>query len=382
MNSNFSHSAEGSSWTKKNHKYIRKEGNRYIYPEDLKTSRHDPKVDPKIRSNSTTPSYVHNINSKPSNTNRVTIRSGSGRQYKVIDQFTNTGSANDRRRLSPVGTREKHVSYVDLDSKNSNNVKKPQKHVGISDSYKTEPIRRKTLNKQGSPDYKKLSEQHANRKAAANGKVVNPTYNMKDESGKTIFRIHSNDKVMPTAAQSYAKEQTLQKKQAANRSSNGSNAKNQEYAKKQVSAQKRKSALSKQGSSNRYQDAKDFKEYQDWERNDLKKRNIQPVKASKEYYDEVRSNSKNDEEFYDYLDKHNVARPDGSKSQKVETRDNSKNIKTWDNTAVKKSTKGQKGHFTLKDGKTVFVSDDPATNKRVNKGKRIVDKVKGLFNKK
>lgn len=28
------HSAEGSSWTKKDHKYIRKEGNRYIYAED------------------------------------------------------------------------------------------------------------------------------------------------------------------------------------------------------------------------------------------------------------------------------------------------------------------------------------------------------------
>lgn len=26
------HSAKGSTWTKKNHKYIRKEGNRYIYP--------------------------------------------------------------------------------------------------------------------------------------------------------------------------------------------------------------------------------------------------------------------------------------------------------------------------------------------------------------
>lgn len=29
------HSAEGTTWVKKNHKYIRKEGNNYIYPEDL-----------------------------------------------------------------------------------------------------------------------------------------------------------------------------------------------------------------------------------------------------------------------------------------------------------------------------------------------------------
>lgn len=33
----FRHSAEGTHWTKRNHKYIRKEGNRYIYPEDLQT---------------------------------------------------------------------------------------------------------------------------------------------------------------------------------------------------------------------------------------------------------------------------------------------------------------------------------------------------------
>lgn len=33
------HSAEGSTWKKRNHKYIRKEGNRYIYPEDLQKTR-------------------------------------------------------------------------------------------------------------------------------------------------------------------------------------------------------------------------------------------------------------------------------------------------------------------------------------------------------
>lgn len=33
-NESFYHSAKGSHWTKKNHKYIRKEGNRYIYDND------------------------------------------------------------------------------------------------------------------------------------------------------------------------------------------------------------------------------------------------------------------------------------------------------------------------------------------------------------
>lgn len=39
MGRELQHSAEGTHWTKKNHKYIRKEGNRYIYADDLKTGR-------------------------------------------------------------------------------------------------------------------------------------------------------------------------------------------------------------------------------------------------------------------------------------------------------------------------------------------------------
>lgn len=36
MNNYVEHSAKGSTWTKKDHKYIRKEGDRYIYPDDFK----------------------------------------------------------------------------------------------------------------------------------------------------------------------------------------------------------------------------------------------------------------------------------------------------------------------------------------------------------
>lgn len=37
MDRSLQHSAKGSTWTKKNHKYLRKEGNRYIYPEDVQS---------------------------------------------------------------------------------------------------------------------------------------------------------------------------------------------------------------------------------------------------------------------------------------------------------------------------------------------------------
>ena len=39
MKKQFKHSAEGTSWSKKNHKYLRKEGNRYIYADDASSPR-------------------------------------------------------------------------------------------------------------------------------------------------------------------------------------------------------------------------------------------------------------------------------------------------------------------------------------------------------
>lgn len=309
-----------ATWTKKNHKYIRKEGNRYIYPEDVNKT-------PKARK------LVDTITDTSGN--RVPIRGAAA--TKTIANRSNRYDKVSGERLSASEVRKRNAT-----------------------------------NSQGTTDYKKLSEQKANRSAAANGKLVNPTYNMKDESGKTIFRLHSNDKVMPTAAQSYAKEQTLQKKQEANRLSNGSNAKNQEYAKQQASAQKRKSALSKQGSSNRYQEAKDFKEYQDWEKADQKKRDsANKRKEALNNQGKVDRQNQTKHTLYEKKIVENKIR------EKVETEN-----KEVEKKETEKKIKEQKGHFTFKDGKTTFVSDDTATNKRVNKGKQIVDKLKGLFKKK
>lgn len=232
-------------------------------------------------------------------------------------------------------------------------------------------------------DLKKISKQHSNRMAAANGKVVNPTYNMKDESGKTIFRLHSNDRVMPTAAQSYAKEQTLQKKQAANRLSNGSNAKNQEYAKQQASAQKRKSALSKQGSSNRYQDAKDFKEYQDWEKADQKKRDS--ANKRKEALNNQGAgghggyvNRRSDHVSVDQAKKESEYQSKYGNHDFRSEYAKKKNVKAVENASNKLK---KQGYFTVQNGETKFVPSDEITMKRVGKGKKIVDKIKELFNK-
>lgn len=91
------HSAEGTHWTKKNHKYIRKEGNRYIYPSDANRLR---------------------------------------------------------------GTN--------------------------------------AINRQASPDYKELSQQKANRSAAASGKVVNPSFALRDSDGRKVATIHTKG-TYPTA---------------------------------------------------------------------------------------------------------------------------------------------------------------------------------------
>lgn len=144
-NNNIYHSAEGSTWTKKNHKYIRKEGNRYIYPSDLK----------------------------------------------------------------------------------------------------------------------KISQQHANRQNAKNGKLINPTATYRDENGNVALRLHMKGAYStPNQAdyKQYSKEMSNQAKRK--RAAGGNGARNQQYAKSQNARQ----AVNRQGSNTKgYNYAKnenDWRQYQ------------------------------------------------------------------------------------------------------------------------
>lgn len=153
--SGFYHSAEGSHWTKKNHKYIRKEGNRYIYPEDLK-------------------------------------------------RMQNTANA-----------------------------------------------RRDAVNSQSSANYRQLSEQHANRQAAKSGKVVNPSYVVRDSSGNKVYEGTARGRyAMPTTSDYKEYSRDMAQYSNRKRAKNGNGARNQEYAKAATQGRKDQESLNELKRSN------------------------------------------------------------------------------------------------------------------------------------
>ncbi len=170
----FYHSAEGSHWTKKNHKYIRKEGNRYIYPEDIKGQSL----------------------SRPNSSNAYANQ---------------THLANRRAALN-------NQSSMD--------------YRQASDAHRMAMNRANAANGGGARDYRTLNEQRSNRQMAKNGKVINPTYRLETMEGKSLGRIKSHDKVSMPGVSDY-KNYSRDVAQANNRAKakNGTGAKNQEYAK-------------------------------------------------------------------------------------------------------------------------------------------------------
>ena len=303
MGRNLYHSAEGSHWTKKNHKYIRKEGNRYIYPEDLQKS---------------------------------------------------------------------------------------------------------AVNKQGSKNYKQLSEQHANRQAAKSGKIVNPTYTLRDDQGNKVMRLQSKDKLSTPTVADYKKYSQLtsgaknRKKMVDNQGStrnytvksghqlNSTDAKRWGQEQKAITnarlkEKKRQKALNSQGSYKDYEfengngqlSQQTAKEMSKWNRNKegekaVKRRNAVNKQGSS--YDWRRANTIDDAKSWS---------KEQQKSKGYEIRrsekDNKKELKKASN-RLKKLT--NKGYFTVQNGKTVFVPADEATTKKVSKGRQVIDKIKSKFSKK
>lgn len=451
MERNIYHSAEGSTWTKKNHKYIRKEGNRYIYPDDVKNGRRVGDGPIQRTKNKTArdilsekgirnvryqdlPAYNRVSNSlEPSvSRHRNTITKDKDGNYR---NTTNYKSYDGSVRTVEIPGTE---NYRYRDEIKANKIKERQAEN-----------RSNAMNNQGSADYKQLSQQRLNRKAAANGQVVNPIATWRGSNGQVIAREKTNEKISaPTTSdyKQYSKERSNGTKRKAAAGSPNEYVQNQEHAKKMTmirhapsinpikykngigpspdSLDRRINAMKKQGTVNHQQEAKDKKKaidiakkaVKEYEKNHeantkryaeqveasksyqdmVKKADNKKVKASKEYYDELRSNTRNEKEFNDYLDEHNIARPDGSKptvskSNKVETWDNSKNIKTWDDVDKeidKKSTNGKKGTFTLgEDGQTKFVPESEnkpkkKSNKALEKGKAVIDSIRKRIKKK
>lgn len=176
MTNEFAHSAEGTHWTKKNHKYIRKEGNRYIYPTDGN----------KLRRNTS----MYNQNSPD-----YKAISTANRQRVNRENAANGGSVRNQEYAKQM-TRVTHAPTATI---NGNKIK-----FGPSmDTMNRRTVRQKM---QGSTDYKALSQQNVNktaqRSAVSNQAGVNKDFVKGQNRRQAVNRQGSNAK-----GYNYAKEE-------------------------------------------------------------------------------------------------------------------------------------------------------------------------------
>ena len=369
---NLYHSAEGTHWTKKNHKYIRKEGNRYIYPSDLKKMGGGKKL---------TAQQI---------ANRKAAANGVKELYRMDD-----GSY-----IREHGRSDQEFAKDDARYKNNQRREAREQATEVRELARMEKAenRQKAVSRQASPNYKQLSEQHANREAAKNGKIVNPTYTLRDEKGNKVARLKSNDKVMATPGKEYAKWQASQKKQAINE-------------------EKRRKALNNQGSTRNYTPKSGHQlNSTDAKRWGLQEKPLTEARLRNKKRGEALNNQGSGKGSQQYA-KSGVSK--GAEARRKEAMYNqgtgyladpfrkkkhvtidqgkyesdynskfkdshsefiqSKNKKVIDN-ASKKLKK--QGYFTVKNGQTVFVPSDKITMKKVSKGRQLVDKIKSRFSKK
>ncbi|MBP5593898.1 MAG: hypothetical protein J6Y02_00855 [Pseudobutyrivibrio sp.] len=334
------HSSKGTHWTKKNHKYIKKIGNRYIYPSDLK----------KMGSRRT-----NALNSQ-----------GSYKDY----EFEN-GNGQLSQQMAKKMSAE--------NSRNMRNAREQATEVRELARMEQAENRQKAVNRQASPNYKQLSQQHANREAAKNGKIVNPTYTLRDEKGNRVARLKSNDKVMATPGQEYAKWQASQKRKQTAMNKQGSGVSAQQNAKVKSMDQRRKNALNSQGSGKGSQQY--AKEQDNWNQIDP---GTTRAKRKLAMYRQGNSRFADDSKYTKkHVTKEMAQRTDDFDKdfgrRKYSESATEKNKEVISSKAAKKLK--DKGYFTVKNGETVFVPSDEITMKKVSKGKQIVDKIKSFFSK-
>lgn len=361
MQRSFQHSAEGSTWTKKNHKYIRKEGNRYIYPEDLKKGS--------VSSNSLSSRDRRDQNTEVKELQAMERRERVAKQAspdyrKLSEQHANREAAKSGKVINPGYTyRDKDGNVVfrgtDRGKFASPTVADYKKYSQLVSGAKN---RKKMVNNQSSADYKKLSEQHANRQAAKSGKIVNPSYSLRDSSGKKVATYSTKEKLnSPTVSdyKQYSKEVSdRDKRKRALNNQNGANTKGynaQEYAKISAPTGKKRAAR------------------------------LAAAKEARQNRGEV-------------LNKQGVA-ANGYKGQAYAKLQGKEAIENREREASKRRKEGvmtmnefmsknladkdkKRGYLTVKNGKTVYVPSDEITMKKMSKAEKLVNKIKSKFSKK
>lgn len=327
MYNSFHHSAEGSHWTKKNHKYIRKEGNRYIYPEDIKRSA--------ATYTQNSPNYRQ---LSKQHANREAAKSGNVVNPSI--KFTNNAGDISFRvhtnRSFPSNTVSDYKQY----SKEMSNQAKRKRAAG-RENYKHDVVT--SYNGEGHHKHKFSDQDYAKYTIAPKNSDIRKLTNMqlaKKNAERQEAKAQSHAKasnMSATEARQLSKQQSNENKKKAAAGSPNEYVRNQEHAKKMTnimrspsinpvkykdgigpspdSMHRRKNAMKKQGSVNRQQEAKDFKEYRDWEKADQKKRDSEPKRkaalnkqGSKSY--------KYESELYGIRDKDNLSGVRDQVSQK------------------------------------------------------------------
>lgn len=296
-NKDIRHSAAGSHWTKQNHKYIRKEGNRYIYPSDLKkiSQQHAN------RQNAKNGKLINPTATYRDENGNVALRLHTKGAYASPNQADykqySKELSNQAKQKKAAGSPNEYVRNQEHAKKMTNIMRSPAINPvkykdGIGPSPDSMHRRKNAMKKQGAgTDYKTLStkyNQEQNRKKAANGGPSKHGVLYYNKSNNSL------DKDYYTSDQEWAKDRTSKGSGRSIRT------------KEQLNQKKRSKALNSQGSVNRQQEAKDFKEYQDWEKADQKKRDSEPKRkaalnkqGSKSY--------KYESELYGIRDKDNLS---------------------------------------------------------------------------
>ena len=364
MQRSFQHSAEGSTWTKKNHKYIRKEGNRYIYPKDLKKgSVSSNSLSARDRADQRTEVEELKRMEAADNRRRAVNNQGTRNYKQLSEQHANREAAKSGMVINPGYTLKDQngkVFYRGTDKgrfapADQGDYKRYSKEYADVNPHNARNRYKTTSGSQN-------IVQRANRKDAANGKIINPTYSLRDSSGKKVASYTARETLnSPTVSdyKQYSKEVSdRDKRKRALNSQNGANSKGynaQEYAKISAPTGKKRAAR------------------------------LAAAKEARQNRGEV-------------LNKQGVA-ANGYKGQAYAKLQGKEAIENREREASKRRKEGvmtmnefmsknladkdkKRGYITVKNGKTVYVPSDEITMKKMSKAEKLVNKIKSKFSKK
>lgn len=165
------------TWSK--HKYIRKEGNKYIYPEDLKANTSKRTTTSKVTSNSSPGVYVKT----PSNTS-----SSKSKLKNIVNSIKNTASNVSSTVKKTVNKATATASNTITKAVNHN---KAVKAAGGKDAYNAKQVEAK-LKASTQQQQRERARQEAAKKKQEEGRRTNEIYNKQQAKKKQMDEARKN----------------------------------------------------------------------------------------------------------------------------------------------------------------------------------------------